>query len=191
MTGIERKFVTPELPGGMEFTYKFTAEYERNGEVLNVSKKVVVRPGSMANVEFADLTATKPAPAGSDAPVLKGDAVAVAPVSLSKTPAFIPPVAPLAPPVDPVSTPVQQPQPAAITVKLPAGAALYVDDRKNPSTDSVRKFTTPPLPAGRDFAYLLKVEVTRNGMPETLTQKVVFRAGEQVTVDMTSLGNGR
>lgn len=182
MTGAERKFITPELPAGMEFTYRFTAEYERNGEVVNVSKKVVVRPGSTAAVAFADLTATKPAPTGSDAPVSK-EAVAAAPVSLPKTPVFAP-IAPVA-----VSAPEQPAQPAQITVKLPQGATLYVDDRKNPSTDSVRKFTTPPLPAGREFGYLLKVEVVRNGMPETLTQKVAFRAGEQVTVDMTSLGS--
>ena len=179
MTGSERKFMTPELPAGMEFTYKFTAEYERNGDVVSVSKKVVVRPGSMAMVEFADLTATKPAPLNSDAPVSK-EAVAAAPVSFPKTP-----VAPIASPVQPV---LQQAQPAQITVKLPLGATLYVDDRKNASTDLVRKFTTPPLPAGREFGYLLKVEVVRNGTPETLTQKVAFRAGEQVTVDMTSMG---
>ncbi len=182
MTGTERKFMTPELPAGMEFTYKFTAEYERNGDVVSVSKKVVVRPGSMAMVEFADLTATKPAPMNSDAPVSK-EAVAAAPVSFPKT--AVAPIAPVAAPVQPAP---QQAQPAQITVKLPLGATLYVDDRKNASTDLVRKFTTPPLPAGREFGYLLKVEVVRNGTPETLTQKVAFRAGEQVTVDMSSVG---
>jgi uncharacterized protein (TIGR03000 family) len=181
MTGGERKFITPELPGGMEFTYKFTAEYERNGEVLNVSKKITLRPGSTATVEFADLTlSTKPAPKGSDAPTIKGDSVAAAPVSLPKAP---PEPAPVAAPA-----PVSQPQPATITVKLPAGSTLYVDEKKNASGELVRKFTTPPLPAGREFGYLLKVEVIRNGMPESLTQKVAFRAGEQLTVDLSNMG---
>src|SRR5439155_25983539 len=101
----ERKFVTPELPAGMEFTYRFTAEYERNGEVVSVTKKAAVRQGSSAVLEFADLTATKPVPVrGSDAPVGKGEALAAAPVSLSKTaepvvapiaasPAPVPPIA--------------------------------------------------------------------------------------------------
>jgi len=186
MTGGERKFMTPELPGGMEFTYKFTAEYERNGEVLNVSKKVTLRPGMSVNVEFADLTiSTKPAPTGSDAPVIKGEAVAAAPVSLPK----FSPVAPIPPATAPApAAPVEKPQPAVITVKLPAGATLYVDEKKNASNEAVRTFTTPPLPAGREFAYLLKVEVTRNGMPETLTQKVAFRGGEQLTVDLSNVG---
>jgi len=75
-----------------------------------------------------------------------------------------------------------------ITVKLPQGAALFVDDRKSPSAEPVRTFSTPALPPGREFAYVLKAEVTRNGQPETLTQKVPFRAGERVVVDFTSLG---
>ena len=75
-----------------------------------------------------------------------------------------------------------------ITVKLPPGATLYVDDRKSPSSDPVRQFSTPPLPAGREFAYLLKAEVVRNGQPESFIQKVPFRAGERVTVDFTGVG---
>jgi uncharacterized protein (TIGR03000 family) len=88
--------------------------------------------------------------------------------------------------VAPVSAPVGER--ATITVKLPPGAALYVDERRSPSQEPVRSFSTPPLPADREFAYLLKAEVIRNGQPETLTQKVPFRAGERVIVDFTSLG---
>jgi uncharacterized protein (TIGR03000 family) len=189
MTGGERKFVTPELPEGMEFTYRFTAEYERNGEVVSVTKKVAVRPGGSAAVEFADLTATRPVPAGEkETPAVKGDAVAAAPVSLPKVPApgsAVPAGSAAGSPASPAG------ERATITVTLPPGAALYVDNRKSPGTDSVRRFTTPPLPAGREFGYLLKAEVIRNGQPETLTQRVVFRSGEQVTVDLSSLGAGR
>jgi uncharacterized protein (TIGR03000 family) len=76
-----------------------------------------------------------------------------------------------------------------ITVKLPPGATLYVDDRKSPSTSAVRQFSTPPLPVGREYAYLLRAEVVRNGQTETFTQKVPFRAGEKVEVDFTSIGS--
>jgi uncharacterized protein (TIGR03000 family) len=77
---------------------------------------------------------------------------------------------------------------ATITVKLPPGATLYVDEKRSSSTDPVRRFSTPPLPTGREFAYLLKAEVVRNGQTETLTQKVPFRAGERVEVDFTGVG---
>jgi len=184
MTGTERKFQTPDLPAGMEYTYRFAAEYERNGETLSVSKKVVVRAGATVVVEFTDLTSSsKPAPTGSDAPSYKGDAVAVAPVSLPK----FAPVAPVAPVAPATRVAEEKPASAKITVKVPAGATLYVDDKKNGSTDAVRTFTTPPLPTGREFAYNFKVETTRNGLPESLSQKVAFRAGEQLTVDLTQL----
>ncbi|MBN9123000.1 MAG: TIGR03000 domain-containing protein, partial [Planctomycetes bacterium] len=92
----------------------------------------------------------------------------------------------------PVRPAVEPPAPAGeratITVKLPADAALFVDDRRSPSKDPVRSFSTPPLPAGREFAYVIRAEVVRNGQPETLTQKVPFKAGERVVVDFTSLG---
>ena len=54
LTGPERKFVSPELPSGQEFTYRFRAEYERDGETVSVTKKVPVRAGSSVTVEFAD-----------------------------------------------------------------------------------------------------------------------------------------
>ena len=68
------------------------------------------------------------------------------------------------------------------------GAALYVNDRRSPSTEAVRQFSTPLLPAGQEFSYLMKAEIVRNGQTETFTQKVPFRAGERVEVDFTTVG---
>ena len=73
-------------------------------------------------------------------------------------------------------------------MKLPPGATLFVDDRRSPSADPVRRFTTPPLPAGREFSYLLRVEQARDGQPSRMTERVTFRAGEETEVDFTSLG---
>jgi uncharacterized protein (TIGR03000 family) len=172
LTGAERQFVSPPLPTDQEFVYKFTAEYDRNGETVSVSKKVTVRAGAKASVEFTDLTAAKPTPAPS------------APASIPASPAA------LEKPAKPTAADPAQgaPERATITVKLPQGAALYVDDRKSPSAEPVRTFSTPALPPGREYAYVLKAELVRNGQPETLTQKVPFRAGERVVVDFTNLG---
>ncbi|MFO0796304.1 MAG: TIGR03000 domain-containing protein [Gemmataceae bacterium] len=181
LTGSERRFTTPELPGGMEFTYRMTAEYDRNGEVVSVTKRVPVRSGATETVEFSDLTAARPT-TGAPAPPAANPAVAAPAVAVSN-PGPTAPVAPTAP-IAPTGGDAR----ATITVKLPPGAALYVDNNRNPSTESTRRFTTPPLPAGREFAYLLRVEVTRNGQPEQLSQKVAFRAGEHTEVDFSSLG---
>jgi uncharacterized protein (TIGR03000 family) len=187
LTGAERKFVSPELPTAQEFVYRFKAEYERDGETVSVTKKVPVRAGSTVTIEFVDLTTAKApektpaAPAAGGAP--RGAVPAAVPTAAEPTKAE-PPIRP-APAGDVPGAPGDR---ATITVKLPAGATLYVDDRRSPSQEPVRSFATPPLPAGREFAYLIKAEVVRNGQPETLTQKVPFRAGERVTVDFTSLG---
>jgi uncharacterized protein (TIGR03000 family) len=181
LTGAERKFVSPELPTDQEFVYRFRAEYERNGETLSVTKKVPVRAGATVTVEFADLTAARPA----ETPVVPATKEKEVPAKpTAREPAKIEP--PVAPATEAPTLPGGDR--ATITVKLPPGATLYVDDRKSPSQEPTRSFTTPVLPAGREFAYLLKVETVRNGHPETLTQKVPFRAGERITVDFSTLG---
>jgi uncharacterized protein (TIGR03000 family) len=147
-------------------------------------------------VEFTDLTAAKVAPVPP-----AGTSTAGGADKLDKVPA-VPTAKPVSqepiktePPIRPAPTVPGVPgndtpggDRATITVKLPPGATLYVDDRKAPSSEPVRSFSTPPLPAGREFAYLIKAEVIRDGRPETFTQKVPFRAGERVVVDFTSLG---
>ena len=143
-----------------------------------MTKRVAVRAGGTVAIEFADLTAGRPATAAT--PVSNPAAAPVAPVT--NTPTGTPGAdAPGSPSPTPTS------DRATITVKLPPGATLYVDDRKSPSAEPVRQFSTPPLPAGREFAYLLKAEVVRDGRPESLIQKVPFRAGERVTVDFTGI----
>jgi uncharacterized protein (TIGR03000 family) len=192
-TGVDRKFVSPDLPADQEFVYQFRAEYDRAGETVSVTKRVPVRAGATVNVEFVDLTAARPSGEvnGLTSGLRKGAEVTARPAAREPVKAE-PPLAPSTAKPG-ASTPDSAPaapttERATITVKLPPGAALYVDDRKSPSAEPVRSFSTPPLPAGREFAYLLKAEIVRNGQPESLTQKVPFRAGERVIVDFTSLG---
>ncbi|GIW84230.1 MAG: hypothetical protein KatS3mg106_743 [Gemmataceae bacterium] len=76
-----------------------------------------------------------------------------------------------------------------LIVKLPPGATLFVNDQPLPfSPHTVRRFRTPPLPVGQEYAYLLRVEYVRNGQRESLTQKVPFRPGEQIELDLTYSG---
>ena len=192
LTGAERKFVSPELPTGQEFVYRFRVEYERDGVIVSVTKKVAVQAGLTAAVEFSDLTVVRPAGPTIGTPTANG--------ADRGDKGLIPTVKPVVqeplktePPIRPAPAPVGDfpagagGDRATITVKLPPGATLYVDDRKSPSQELVRSFSTPPLPAGREFAYLIKAELVRNGQPESFTQKVPFRAGERVVVDFTSL----
>lgn len=191
LTGSERKFVSPELPAGQDFLYRFRAEYERDGETVSVTKKIAVRAGAVVAVEFADLTA-KAAPEKTTGATGSGNSVTGTPTSNPVPPVapVVPAVMPAAPPVPPVAAPAATSETAraTLTVKLPPGAVLFVDDRKSPSIELIRTFSTPPLPTGREFAYLMRAEIVRNGQTETFTQKVPFRAGEKVEVDFTSVG---
>jgi len=191
LTGAERKFVTPALPPGQSFTYRFRVEYERDGETVSVTKRVPVHAGGSVTLEFTDLTARA---VPEKTPALGGGAFAIIPTANAAAKPEPTPEPKIASPLTrPAASTPSSPAGAAtdratITVKLPPGATLYVDDRKSPSTDPVRQFSTPPIPAGRDFAYLMKAEIVRNGQTETFTQKVPFRAGERVEVDFTTIG---
>jgi len=76
---------------------------------------------------------------------------------------------------------------ALITVRLPAGATLMVDDMPTTPTGPVRQFVTPGrLESGKQYHYNLKAQWTENGQPVTRERKVDFQAGGQVNVDFTS-----
>ena len=191
LTGTERRFVSPVLPAGQEFLYRFRVEYERDGETVSVTKKVPVRAGAQVQIEFTDLTARtapRPIPSAVAGTATSGSGQPERPAVPSLSPAVAPASTP-EPPVRPALPTSPNLERTLITVKLPPGATLYVDERKSPSTSAVRQFSTPPLPVGREFAYLLRAEVVRNGQTETFTQKVPFRAGEKVEVDFTSIGS--
>jgi uncharacterized protein (TIGR03000 family) len=83
------------------------------------------------------------------------------------------------------------PQPARITVQLPADARLYVDNVFCPLTSSTRSFPTPPLEPGREFYYTLRAEVTRDGRTRVQSQRVIVGAGRQVSVEFNDFGSLR
>lgn len=201
LTGSERQFVSPELPQGQEFAYRFRVEYDRGGETLSVTRKVAVRAGGLVTVEFNDITAKtmpeKNAGGGGSAtvaatPTSNAATIAIPTVTTTATATgTTTSTVPTTPAVQLPQMPTAPVQPApvmeraTIRVKLPPGATLFVDDQRSPSTELVRQFSTPPIPVGKEYGYLMKAEVFRNGQVETFTQKVPFRAGERVDVDFT------
>ncbi|OWK40600.1 Keratin [Fimbriiglobus ruber] len=202
LASTERTFVSPPLPGGLDFTYTFRAEYVRDGETITRSKRIAIRAGTASLVEFADGTQASAAPVSKEpvdlasktvsvpvhpAPSVDGNTASKTPTNPFTTPSVGDltgkPTTPFPPIVRPA---VNTPERARITVKLPSGTTLFVDGKKNERTDLVREFNTPPLPQGQEFAYLMRAETTRDGRPEYQVTKVTFRAGEIVTVDFTS-----
>jgi len=76
------------------------------------------------------------------------------------------------------------PAPATIIVSLPANATLTIDDAATTSTDSTRVFTSPVLPAGREFHYTLKAQMVRDGKSVVVSKEVTVRAGETTHATM-------
>jgi uncharacterized protein (TIGR03000 family) len=74
--------------------------------------------------------------------------------------------------------------PANLLVTLPADAKLFVDGHETTSTSGERLLTTPDLEPGREFHYTLRVEVTRDGQTQQVSQRVAVRAGEDVRVNI-------
>lgn len=189
VTNGERTFVTPPLPADRDALYSFKAEYTRDGETLSVSKTVKVRAGETASVEFADLLPNAHSASAA------GPTVAPPVVETPSRKEPVPPArfnartttthSPATIDAPTVKPPVAADQ-AKITVKLPAGATLFVNGAKNDRTELVRVFHTPTLAAGKSYEYTMKSEVTRNGLPEYQEQKVEFRAGDVLTVDFTA-----
>jgi uncharacterized protein (TIGR03000 family) len=70
---------------------------------------------------------------------------------------------------------------ANIKFVLPADAKLYVDGKLTVGTGSERTFYTPPLAAGQQFFYDVKVETTVAGKPVVEEKKVIVTAGANVT----------
>lgn len=182
-TAGERKFVTPPIPADREALYTFRVEYVRDGRVLSESQRVQVKAGGTTTVEFGDLTQARPNAKPVESYATGSGAKAPPTIVPPGTPVVADPKL-LLPPVT-AKPPLPQDR-AKIVVKLPPGATLYVDGRRNERTEAVREFTTPVLAAGKEYAYTMKAEWRRDGRPESQEQRIEFRGGEYLTVDFTT-----
>jgi uncharacterized protein (TIGR03000 family) len=75
---------------------------------------------------------------------------------------------------------------AYIDIRVPANAELWFGGVKTSQTGRVRRFISPPLTPGKDFAYNVRVTWTANGKKVTKRQRIVVRAGEWVRLNWAS-----
>lgn len=71
-----------------------------------------------------------------------------------------------------------------VCITLPADATLKFNGTAAAGTGATRTFRTPPLEAGREYAYELTAEVVRDGQTVTATERVVVRAGRETKVTL-------
>lgn len=101
----------------------------------------------------------------------------------------------MAPPVDPHHPEPKDKKPAdakkepgKVTIELPADAKLLFNGAVATGTGTKRTFSTPALEAGQDYGYELTAEVISDGRVQTVTERVIVRAGETAKVTLTPGG---
>jgi uncharacterized protein (TIGR03000 family) len=86
----------------------------------------------------------------------------------------------------PATAPAQSAAPAHLEVRVPAEAEVWIDGVKTSQNGATRKFVSPDLPPGREYAYEVRVAWRDQGRETTETRRVTFRAGDKVDVDFTN-----
>jgi uncharacterized protein (TIGR03000 family) len=69
-----------------------------------------------------------------------------------------------------------------LTVRLPAEAKVFINDRPTTSTGSVRTYVSRELTPGESYTYQVRAELVRDGQTLTETRTIRLRAGEQQEV---------
>jgi uncharacterized protein (TIGR03000 family) len=72
-----------------------------------------------------------------------------------------------------------------VTVKLPAGAELFVNGERMALRGTNRRFISPPLDPNRKYSYTVQARWTEKGRPVQRSTKIPVHAGERLTVDFT------
>lgn len=80
---------------------------------------------------------------------------------------------------------------AALDVRLPAEAELWIEGQKMVQTGADRKFVSPPLPPGQRFTYELRARWKEAGRDVTKTKHIDVSAGDRLLVDFLTRGPGR
>lgn len=80
--------------------------------------------------------------------------------------------------------------PAQILVRVPADARVYFDDGPTTQGGEVRLYESPPLPAGSEFWYEVRVEIGSGQEVRTETKQVAVVAGQLTQVDFGDLSSG-
>jgi uncharacterized protein (TIGR03000 family) len=76
---------------------------------------------------------------------------------------------------------------STIKVTIPEGAKLFVDNQFRELPSGTKEFKTPLLVKGSEYFYNFRAELTIDGKKQEQTQRVVFKAGELVSVDFSDM----
>jgi uncharacterized protein (TIGR03000 family) len=73
-----------------------------------------------------------------------------------------------------------------ITLHVPEDATVWIDGNQTTSTGTTRLFACPPIPAGRNYSYEVRVRWTEEGRTVERKRQLSFQAGDHITLDLAS-----
>jgi uncharacterized protein (TIGR03000 family) len=74
---------------------------------------------------------------------------------------------------------------AKVVIEVPAEARLYFDDTPiGGQGKTERTFVTPPLEQGKDYYYVVKAEVVRDGQTVSESHRLIVRAGTEARASL-------
>jgi len=76
-------------------------------------------------------------------------------------------------------------RPATVLVNLPADAKLTFNGWTSANNTTTRRFRTPALQPGQEFAYTIRAEIVRDGQTIVRNHEVVVRAGQETRVNIS------
>jgi uncharacterized protein (TIGR03000 family) len=79
-------------------------------------------------------------------------------------------------------------RPVEIRVRVPVGARLWFDGHETAQTGTDRVFASPPLEAGREFAYEVRLQWRDGDKVVERTRQLAVRAGDHIGLDYTGQG---
>jgi len=89
-------------------------------------------------------------------------------------------------------TPTENSDTAVSIIKViaPPNAKLFVENRQELPAGA-KEFKTPQLTKGREYAYMFHAELSKDGKKQAQSQRVIFKAGDPVTVDFSEMDSPR
>jgi uncharacterized protein (TIGR03000 family) len=83
--------------------------------------------------------------------------------------------------------PTAQPElTAQVAVRVPANAEVWFNGAAAAQKGPLRELVSPPLTPGLEFNYEIRARWLENGREVTKVRQVTVRAGDRLTVDLTS-----
>jgi uncharacterized protein (TIGR03000 family) len=70
---------------------------------------------------------------------------------------------------------------AQIELRVPAGAEVWLDDVRTRQTGEVRPFVSPPLAAGKEYSYQVRVTWKDGGREMVEKRELTVRAGDRLS----------